>query len=312
MAAKKTAGSSRLKYLILSVIIAIVAWTVVAYTTDPDMTRTISGVRIELSGMDELNEKGLVALDTDELPKMSVKVTGKRSDIMNVMDDMCVVLDLSAINSPGNYEVMGSVKMPSSRVSVDKIISDGVSIVIDKVETREVSVLIYQDGHVDGKIVETKPKTATVAITGATSELDRINGAYATIDLGTVKEEGEMTLAVAIAPKSGVSLDELETLTLETEEIKVENIFYEPTEVPVYVTSKDVEGFEIDQTKTLVTPEKVIIGVKPGYNVPVITATVSEYVDHEIDVELNDADAVHIPEDVKTVTVTPVWIEVLN
>ena len=187
MATKKTAGSSRLKYLILSVIIAIVAWTVVAYTTDPDMTRTISGVRIELSGTDELSEKGLVALDTDKLPKMSVKVTGKRSDIMNIMDDMRVVLDLSAIDGTGNYEVMGSVKMPSSRVSLDKIISDGVNIVIDKMETREVSVLIYQDGQVEGKIVETKPKMQTVAITGAASELDQINGAYATIDLSTVK-----------------------------------------------------------------------------------------------------------------------------
>lgn len=312
MAAKKKSGSSRLKYLILSVIIAIVAWTVVAYTTDPDMTRTISGVRIELSGTDELNEKGLVALDTDELPKMSVKVTGKRSDIMNVMDDMRVVLDLSAIDSAGNYEVMGSVKMPSSRVSVDKILSDGVNIVIDKVETREVSVLIYQDGQVEGKIVETKPETQTVAITGATSELDRINGAYATIDLNTVKEEGEVTLAVAIAPKGGVSLDELETLTLKTSEIKVENIFYEPSEVPVYVTSKNVQGFDIDQTKTLVTPEKVTIGVKPGYNVPVITATVSEYVDHEIEVELNGADAIHIPQDSRKVMITPVWVEVVN
>ncbi len=312
MAPRKTAGSTKLKYLILSVIIAIVAWTVVAYTTDPDMTRTITGVKVELSGTDALGEKGLIALDTDELPKMSVKVTGKRSDIMNVMDDMRVVLDLSAIESAGNYEVMGSVKMPGSRVSVDKIISDGVNIVIDKVETREVNVHIYQDGQVEGKIVETKPKMKTVAITGATSELDQINGAYATIDLGTVKEEGEVTLAVAIAPKSGVNIEELKTLVLQAKEIEVENIFYEPAEVPVYVTSRNVEGFDIDQTKTLVTPEKVIIGVKPGYNVPVITATVSEHVDHEIEVELNDADAVYIPEDVKTITVAPVWVEVLN
>ncbi len=312
MAAKKKAGSSRLKYLILSVIIAIVAWTVVAYTTDPDMTRTINGVKVELSGTEELVEKGLMVLDMDELPKMSVKVTGKRSDIMNVMDDMRVVLDLSAIDSAGNYEVMGSVKMPSSRVSVDKIISDGVNIVIDKVETREVSVLIYQDGQVEGKIVETKPKTATVAITGATSELDQINGTYATIDLNTVKEEGQATLAVAIAPKSGVNIDNLKTLVLQTKEIEVENVFYEPREVPVYVTSKDVEGFDIDQTKTLVTPEKVTIGVKEGYNIPVITATISEHIDHEIEVELNGADAVYIPQDSRKVMVTPAWVEVLN
>lgn len=312
MAPKRTASSTKLKSLILAFIIAIVAWTVVAYTTDPDMTRTITGVKAELIGTDELEERGLIALDTDELPKMSVKVTGKRSDIMNVMDDMRVILDLSAIESAGNYEVMGSVKMPSSRVSVDKIISDGVNVVIDTVETREVSVRIYQDGQVEGKIVETKPKTKTVAIKGATSELDKINGAYATIDLETVEEEGDVTLAVAIAPKSAVNINDLKTLALQTEEIEVENIFYEPAEVPVYVTSKDVDGFDIDQTKTLVNPEKVIIGVKAGYNVPVITATVSEYVDREIEVELNGADAIYIPEDVRTVTITPAWVEVLN
>ncbi len=312
MAPKKTAGGTKLKYLILSVIIAIVAWVVVAYSTDPDMTRTITGVKIELTGTEELQEKGLVALDIDELPKMSVKVTGKRSDLMSVMDEMRVVLDLSTIDSTGNYEVQGSVKLPNSRVSVDEIVSDGVNMIIDKIETREVKILIYQDGQVDGKIVETLPKRETVAISGAATELDKINGAYATINLDKVTEEGTVKIATAIAPKDGVSLEDLPTLNLKEKDIEVENIFYEPTEVTVYVTSKNVTGFNIDQENTAVTPQKVTIGVKKGYNIPVVTATVPEHIDHEVEVELNDAENIHIPEDVKFVKVIPAWVEVVN
>lgn len=312
MAPKKTAGSAKLKYLILSVIIAVVAWTVVAYTTDPDMTRTITGVKIELAGEEELQEKGLVALDTDKLPKMSVKVTGKRSDLMSVMDDMRVILDLSGITEAGNYEVQGSVKLPNTRVTVDKIISDGVNMVIDKLETREVKILIYQDGQVEGKIVETLPKSETVAISGAATELDQINGAYATINLDKVAEEGVVKISTAIAPKDGVTIDDLPTLELKEKEIEVENIFYEPLEATVYVTSKHVEGYIIDQENTVITPEKVIIGVKGGYNVPVVTATVPEHIDHEVEVELNDTENIHIPSDVKFVKVIPAWVEVLN
>ncbi len=312
MAPKKTAGSAKLKYLILSVIIAVVAWTVVAYTTDPDMTRTITGVKIELAGEEELQEKGLVALDTDKLPKMSVKVTGKRSDLMSVMDDMRVILDLSGITEAGNYEVQGSVKLPNTRVTVDKIISDGVNMVIDKLETREVKILIYQDGQVEGKIVETLPKSETVAISGAVTELDQINGAYATINLDKVTDEGVVKISTAIAPKDGVTIDDLPTLELKEKEIEVENIFYEPLEATVYVTSKHVEGYIIDQENTVINPEKVTIGVKGGYNVPVVTATVPEHIDHEVEVELNDTENIHIPSDVKFVKVIPAWVEVLN
>lgn len=312
MATEKNAKGGKLKFLILSVVIAIIAWTVVTYSTDPDMTRTISGVKVELSGTDQLQERGLVVLDADRLPKMSVKVTGKRSDLMTIMDDIRVVLELSSINSAGTYEVKGSVKLPTSRVTVDKIISDGINLTVDKLETRDVNILIYQDGEVSGKIVETKPKSETVAITGATSELDLIDGAYATIDLGGVTEEGTVKLDVSIAPKSGVNLENLTTLVLKTREIDVENIFYEPIEVPVYVTAKNIDGFDIDQTKTVVSPEKVTVGIKAGYTIPLITATVSEHVEHEIDAQLNDTDITYIPDNVKTVKVVPAWTEVVN
>ncbi len=312
MAPKKTAGSTKLKYLILSIIIAVVAWTVVAYSTDPDMTRTLTGIKVELTGMEELEARGLVALDTDKLPKMSVKVTGKRSDLMSVMDDMRVVLDLAGITAAGNYEVQGSVKMPDARVTVEKIVSGGVNMIIDKLETREVKILIYQDGQVEGKIVETLPKSETVAITGAVTELDKINGAYATINLDKVKEEGTVKLATAIAPKDGIAIDDLPTLVLKEKEIEVENILYEPKEVSVYVTSKQVEGFTIDQANTVVTPQNITIGVKRGYHVPVVTATVTEHIEHEVEIELNDTDTIHIPNEVKFVKVIPAWTEIIN
>lgn len=45
---------NRLWYMILSVIIAILAWVLVTYTTDPDITKTITASRIDLVGEDVL------------------------------------------------------------------------------------------------------------------------------------------------------------------------------------------------------------------------------------------------------------------
>lgn len=312
MAKKKTHGGEKLKALIIAIIIAVAAWTIVAYTTDLDMTRTITGVRAELVGAEELREHGFVVLDSDELPRMSVSVTGKRSDLMSVMEDMRIVLDVSAIDKAGDYRVQGTVKMPNTRVSVERIMSDGVDLTIDKLETREVKIVIYQDGEVEGKIAETLPQSETVMISGATSELDKINGAYATIDLGTVKEAGKVKLPVQIAPKDGVSLDDLKTLVLQNREVEVENVFYEPQTVKVYVTASGVTGYDIDQGKTKVSPEEVTVGVRPGYTVTVVTATVTEKTDNEISVSLNDTDSIYIPQGVRNVKITPVWAEVNN
>ncbi len=56
----------------------------------------------------------------DKIPELSVVVTGKRSDLMNFMDDIYVQVDVSDIDSTGEYNLSGVISIPTTRISVEK------------------------------------------------------------------------------------------------------------------------------------------------------------------------------------------------
>ncbi len=309
MAEKKK--KNRLAYMIMSVIIAIVSWAVVSYVNDPDISCTVTGVKVELAGEDVLAERGLVVTNRDDLPKMSVKISGKRSGIISVMDTMKVVADLTDVENSGKYVAGGTVKLSASGVTVEKIIANEIEILVDRLETREMPIRIYQDGEVEGKMIETRPVAQTIAVTGAVSQLEMLNGTYATIDLNEQGDEGRTKLKVELAPKDGVDIRDLTTLTIHSEEVEVENFHYEKVTLPVYVNSRNVSGYEIDKQKTIKNPEKVEVGKKSD-GAQGVTVVVEEYTTEEITVRLEDNVHVYIPEENREIKVVPQWTPIVN
>ena len=67
-----------------------------------------------------LRDKKLAVTGKDKIPELSVVVTGKRSDLMNFMDDIYVQVDVSDIDSTGEYNLSGVISIPTTRISVEK------------------------------------------------------------------------------------------------------------------------------------------------------------------------------------------------
>ena len=51
---------SRIVYMIISLVIAILLWMYVEYTEQPDIEQSISRIPVTFTGYDELKNKGLV------------------------------------------------------------------------------------------------------------------------------------------------------------------------------------------------------------------------------------------------------------
>ena len=67
-----------------------------------------------------LGIKKLAVTGKDKIPELSVVVTGKRSDLMNFMDDIYVQVDVSDIDATGEYNLSGVISIPTTRISVEK------------------------------------------------------------------------------------------------------------------------------------------------------------------------------------------------
>lgn len=61
-----------------------------------------------------LRDKKLAVTGKDKIPELSVVVTGKRSDLMNFMDDIYVQVDVSDIDSTGEYNLSGVISIPTT------------------------------------------------------------------------------------------------------------------------------------------------------------------------------------------------------
>ncbi len=309
MAQEEKKGKNKLRYMILSIIIAVVAWSVVTYTTDPDITKTFAGVRVELVGEDELKENGYVVVNREDLPKLSVKMSGKRSDLIKTIDKTKILLDVSKIDEEGEIETEIAVKLPNSRVSVEKVSSQTVPVMVEKLVTKEIPVQVEQTGDTGGKIIKSAAEKETVPISGAKSELDMIEAVLVNVDVTGVTETQTSEKEYTLVLKEDADREDLVTISMTETLVSVTNTVYETQELPIKVLAKSGSESALNEVDTVTEPRTVKVGISEDVNVEYITVTIDEGAG-DGEYKLDKIDGVYIPEKSRTVTVKPIWNQI--
>ena len=147
-------NTQKLKTVILSVFLAVIVWFMVIYVNDPDITTTVSDLNVRFVGEMSLRDKKLAVTGKDKIPELSVVVTGKRSDLMNFMDDIYVQVDVSDIDSTGEYNLSGVISIPTTRISVEKEKYGDIPITVEPLEMKDIEVTVKQTGMLKDKIVK--------------------------------------------------------------------------------------------------------------------------------------------------------------
>ncbi len=306
MAQEENKKKNKLGHMISAIIIAIAAWAVVTYTTDPDIAKTISGVKVEITGSETLKENGFVVTNEGELPKVSVKVSGKRTDLIKALDNIKVEIDVSEITAEGEYAVEGTVKLPSSKLTVKKVSETAIPIMVDKYESKEIPVKIGQYGGQEGKLVKSEPDPKTVTVYGAKRELEYAEYASVELDISGIDEENEITVPYTVVLSEGIDPGEVNIYNSDDETVKIKNTVYAAVEVPVKVVSQNAVAYMLVEEETEVSPQSITIGIKDGRAPDYVSVTLEESAE-EGEYAISAADGIYIPNKYKTVKVKPVW-----
>lgn len=80
----------KVQTIALSILLSVIVWFMVTSLADPDITTTVSNLDVRFVGEMALREKALAVTGRNNVPQLSVVVTGKRSDLMNNMDNIYV------------------------------------------------------------------------------------------------------------------------------------------------------------------------------------------------------------------------------
>ena len=145
-------NTQKLKTVILSVFLAVIVWFMVIYVNDPDITTTVSDLNVRFVGEMSLRDKKLAVTGKDKIPELSVVVTGKRSDLMNFMDDIYVQVDVSDIECNINDEVVLFGTQKNAHISLEELSNSAYSFNYElpcRIPVRVNRVYVYND-----KVVE--------------------------------------------------------------------------------------------------------------------------------------------------------------
>ena len=158
--AKKTIinkiGNSRILWIIVSVVLALLAWVYVTRNDGDDYRDTFDNVQVVFSGEDAMREaQGLIVTEKTR-DKVSVTLKGSRREISKLKDsDIQAVIDLSTITRPGTnsnyyYSVTFKPDVETNSITVESRNPRTVSFTVDRYSYKYVEV----KGVFNGKIAE--------------------------------------------------------------------------------------------------------------------------------------------------------------
>ncbi|MGN1007585.1 MAG: YbbR-like domain-containing protein, partial [Butyricicoccus sp.] len=99
---------------IVALFVAVFLWSYVVLTENPAKIAKFPGVAVEMTGMEQLEERGLM-LVTETEPKIDINVTGKTNDIVKLSaSDIRAVVDFSDIQEASTYYMQPTVTVPKA------------------------------------------------------------------------------------------------------------------------------------------------------------------------------------------------------
>lgn len=177
---------------LLSLIIAILIWIVVANVDNYKTTKQITGIEIEFTNGSAITEKNKV-YEVPEGTTIDVVVKGPRSVVEGLTkDDFKAVADLSKMSITNAV----SVEVSAVRSSVEKEVTivysnNAINVAVeDKVE-KQLPITVKTSGNVaDGYAISNKTATPNlITIKGAESIVNTISEVYVDVDVSNANKD---------------------------------------------------------------------------------------------------------------------------
>ena len=258
------AFSSRVFYIIFSLLASFAIWLYVAYAENPDVSTGISGIRVELRNADYLTDRGLVVtyVSSDTL---SLRFLGKRN-VVSVLssDNITASLDLAEIKRAGTYSLPYRVHYPinvaESSVSVTARSTDTIVVVVDNLVKKDIPVRgVYDGGVAEGYRAEPMEITPSViTVSGPQEIISRIDHARVNILRENISKTVDESVGVILMDENGEEVrSDFVTLSQSTVEVIIPVVMVK--DVPLTVNLTPGAGADERNTVLTISPSYVTL-----------------------------------------------------
>lgn len=175
--------SSRIFYVVFSLLASVSVWLYVSYIENPDVPVTVRNVKVEVLNGDYLTDRGLVVTDitTDTV---TLRFTGKRNIVTRLTSsNVAATIDLSEIKEKGvkslDYDISYPIDINPTSFVMSKSV-DYITVTVDNLLSKEVEVRGSFDGGVtegyQAEPIELSPEI--IKVSGPQEVLSKISYAW--------------------------------------------------------------------------------------------------------------------------------------
>lgn len=201
----------KIVYALLSIVIAFGLWAYVITTVSPEWEETYYNIPVVLNNETVLHENGLMVME-DEIPKVTLKLQGNRSDLVNLNSaNITLIADLARIYEPGEQNLTYSItypgNVPDNSIEILSKLPQYITLTIAERKTAEVPVVPQYVGSVPEGYQTDKENMVLdhqfVTVTGPASVVDRIEMAKIEVNLENQTETIRQIYSYTLCDKDG-------------------------------------------------------------------------------------------------------------
>lgn len=265
---KNSLFDSRGFWMVFSLLAAIMLWLYVTTTEGVEREMTLSGVKIEFTGVESLREaSGLIVTEQDR-NSVNLTVRGTRRVLSKInSNNVTAVIDLSRVNTDGRYSVSYSLVYPTGvnpdEITVVRSSADVVNFYVDKQTRKTVPVEgQFLGSTAEGYLAEENlifdPMVVTVS--GPKTAVSLVDHAYIAITRTGVDKTLAYSTTYDLIDADGNVIED-QSITRETEEVSVTLSVLSVKQVPLDVNIVNGGGATREEnTSVIIEPSYVVLG----------------------------------------------------
>lgn len=270
----KIFSTQDLPWKIISVVLASLLWIFVINTQNPIQPQEISGIKISIDGLEQLEQAGYELTNRNEILSQNfrVVVSGQRSEtdklvrnsqlIVAKVDIADYIDDLKLDSEPKNIIYHVSISSDINGVTIKERKPQVSMLIIEKRNTKEQKVTYEIDESITKKYTllgDQKPviNPEKITISGTKSDIDRVSEAKVFITAENFSEEDLVNeLPIRLLDADGNEVTGLE-ISSETAEVKLPIGSEKIVPLKADLQGKLQQGYEL--VNTLISPSSVTI-----------------------------------------------------
>ncbi|MCR5421416.1 MAG: hypothetical protein K6E98_10430 [Lachnospiraceae bacterium] len=265
---KKLTNNLGLK--LISVGIAIILWIIVVSIDDPVISRTFSGIEVEVLNADAITAQGKTYEILEGSNVISVTVSAKRSILEKISRDYIkATADLKEMTILNSAAINVKTSRYSDMISSITPLTKNLKVAVEDLEKKQLSINVETVGNpAKGYVVgSNSPSVNITTVTGPVSKISKISRAVATVDVSGRSANIRTSSEVVLYDGNGDVVNN-SSFTVSVREIVVDVDILETREVPIRasVSGTAAAGFSYTGLVSVVPETVTIAGSGKGFN----------------------------------------------